>query len=58
MLLAYVGWLASSTPKLVDLRQAENARASLIVSADGQPLGRFSRAQRDPVKLARSHRTC
>ncbi|HLL10013.1 MAG TPA: transglycosylase domain-containing protein, partial [Rubrivivax sp.] len=50
-LLGYVGWLASSTPKIGDLRQAENARASLIVSADGQPLGRFSRAQRDPVKL-------
>ena len=51
MLLAYIGWLASSAPNIVDLRQAKDARASLIVSADGQPLGRFSRAQRDPVKL-------
>lgn len=50
-LVAYIGWLAASAPNIVDLRQAENARASLIVSADGQPLGRFSRAQRDPVKL-------
>ncbi|HZF80909.1 MAG TPA: transglycosylase domain-containing protein, partial [Rubrivivax sp.] len=51
MLLGYIGWLASSAPTIVDLRQAKDARASLIVSADGQPLGRFSRAQRDPVKL-------
>ncbi len=50
-LVGYVGWLAASAPTIVHLRQVEAARASVMLSADGQPLGRFSRAQRDPVTL-------
>jgi penicillin-binding protein 1A len=49
----HVRRVAAQTPDIGDLRQATSARASLILSADGEVLGRFSRARRDPVTLDR-----
>ena len=49
--VAYIGWLGASAPTIVHLRQAESARASVMLAADGALLARFSRAQRDPVTL-------
>ena len=47
----YLGALARSTPRLSDLRPTEVSRPSLIVSSDGQTLGRFATAHLAPVKL-------
>jgi len=49
----YVDRLAQRTPDVTDLRQAQSARPSLIVAADGRLLASFSRAQHVHVPLDR-----
>lgn len=48
---AWVAHIARDTPDVRDLRQAAEARPSVIVDAQGQVLGRFAREQREPVTL-------
>ena len=48
----WVGWLASTAPDVTSLRQAEAARPSVVLSADGVLLAKFARAQTEPVTLA------
>ncbi len=49
----YLERLAARTPGVTDLRQAQSARPSLIVAADGRTLATFSRSQHVPVPLDR-----
>jgi penicillin-binding protein 1A len=49
--IAWAAWLASTAPTVTHLRQAESARPSVVLSADGQLLARFSQAQREWITL-------
>jgi penicillin-binding protein 1A len=51
-LLLYVLALVPFTPSIDDLRKAKAAKPSVVLSADGQELTVFSRANRDWVPLA------
>ena len=52
LLLLYVLLLIPFTPSISDLRKAKTAKPSVVMSADGQELAVFKRANRDWVKLA------
>jgi penicillin-binding protein 1A len=52
VLLIYVLALIPFTPSINDLRKAKAAKPSVLLSADGQELTVFSRANRDWIKLA------
>ncbi|GAB3479569.1 penicillin-binding protein 1A [Polaromonas eurypsychrophila] len=52
VLLIYVLALIPFTPSINDLRKAKAAKPSVVLSADGQQLTVFSRANRDWVPLA------
>ena len=52
LLLLYTLVLIPFTPSISDLRKAKTAKPSMVVSADGQELAVFKRANRDGVKLA------
>jgi penicillin-binding protein 1A len=52
LLLFYVLVLIPFTPSISDLRKAKTAKPSVVMSADGQELAVFKRANRDWVKLA------
>ncbi|MES2954901.1 MAG: transglycosylase domain-containing protein [Pseudomonadota bacterium] len=52
VLLIYVLALIPFTPSINDLRKAKAAKPSVVLSADGQELTVFSRANRDWVPLA------
>ena len=51
LLLLYVLALIPFTPSIEDLRKAKAAKPSVVLSADGQELAVFKRANRDWVKL-------
>ncbi|RZJ26738.1 MAG: penicillin-binding protein [Haliea sp.] len=51
-LVIYVLALIPFTPSIADLRKAKAAKPSVVLSADGQELTVFKRANRDWVKLA------
>lgn len=51
-LLVYALALIPFTPSIADLRKAKAAKPSVVLSADGQELTVFSRANRDWVPLA------
>ncbi len=51
VLLLYVLALIPFTPSIDDLRKAKAAKPSVVLSADGQELAVFKRANRDWVKL-------
>jgi penicillin-binding protein 1A len=53
LLVAYVATLFVVTPGLDDLRAAQVAKPSLLMSADGKPLTTFRRTQQQPVPLDR-----
>jgi penicillin-binding protein 1A len=53
LLVAYFATLLVVTPGLADLRAAQIARPSVLMSADGKPLATFRRAQQQPVPLER-----
>ena len=48
----YLGVLIVTTPGVDELRQASTARPSVILSADGEVIGRFARAYQAPVALS------
>jgi penicillin-binding protein 1A len=48
---AYLGVLTYTTPGVDDLRKAQGAWPSVILSADGEVIGRFSTAYQAPVAL-------
>ena len=48
---AYLGVLTYTTPDVDDLRKAQGAWPSVILSADGEVIGRFSTAYQAPVAL-------
>jgi penicillin-binding protein 1A len=50
-LAAYVGVLAYTTPQVDELRRAQAVRPSVILSADGDVIGRFATAYQAPVAL-------
>jgi len=52
LLAAYVLAMVSLAPGVNQLKQAQSARASVLLSVDGKPLASFSRAQQEPVTLA------
>ena len=52
LLLLYALVLIPLTPSISDLRKAKTAKPSAVISADGQELAVFTRANRDWVKLA------
>ncbi len=52
LLLLYTLILIPFTPSISDLRKAKTAKPSVVMSADGQELAVFKRANRDWVKLA------
>ena len=52
LILLYSLVLIPFTPSISDLRKAKTARPSVVMSADGQELAVFKRANRDWVKLA------
>ncbi|MEO6319505.1 MAG: transglycosylase domain-containing protein [Polaromonas sp.] len=52
LLLLYALVLIPFTPSISDLRKAKTAKPSVVLSADGQELAVFKRANRDWVKLA------
>ena len=52
LLLLYALILIPFTPSISDLRKAKTAKPSVVLSADGQELAVFKRANRDWVKLA------
>ena len=52
LLLLYALVLIPFTPSISDLRKAKTAKPSVVMSADGQELAVFTRANRDWVKLA------
>ena len=52
LLLVYVLILIPLTPGIKDLKQARAARASTLVSADGQQLASFDQGLQERVKLA------
>jgi penicillin-binding protein 1A len=47
----YVGVLVYTTPDVAELRRAQALRPSVILSADGDVIGRFSSAYQAPVTL-------
>ncbi|MDB5964430.1 MAG: penicillin-binding protein [Polaromonas sp.] len=51
LLLLYVLVLIPFTPSISDLRKAKTAKPSMVLSADGEALAVFQRANRDWVKL-------
>ncbi|MDP3354694.1 MAG: transglycosylase domain-containing protein [Polaromonas sp.] len=51
VLLLYALALIPFTPSIDDLRKTKSAKASVVLSADGQELAVFERANRDWVKL-------
>jgi len=54
LLLVGYGWvLVRSTPSIEDLQALQAARPSVLLSADGQTLATFRRAQQERVPLAR-----
>ncbi|HEY2925893.1 penicillin-binding protein 1A [Piscinibacter sp.] len=53
LLAVYVGVLVQSTPSIEDLRSLQAAQPSVLLSADGQTLMTFRRAQQERVPLAR-----
>ena len=52
LILLYTLVLIPFTPSISDLRKAKIAKPSVVMSADGQELAIFKRANRDWVKLA------
>ena len=50
--LVYFGVMVYTTPGVEELRRAQAARASVILSSDGEVIGRFSTAYQAPVALA------
>ncbi len=48
---AYVGVMTYTTPGVDELRKAQGAWPSVILSADGEVIGRFSNAYQAPVAL-------
>lgn len=50
-LCAYIGVLAYTTPDVAELRRAQNLRPSVILSSDGDVIGRFSTAYQAPLTL-------
>jgi penicillin-binding protein 1A len=48
----YLGVLVLTTPGVEELRQASTARASVILSADGEVIGRFAASYQAPVGLS------
>ncbi|MDB5930032.1 MAG: glycosyl transferase, family 51, partial [Polaromonas sp.] len=52
LLLLYALVLIPFTPSISDLRKAKTAKPSVVLSADGQELAVFNRANREWVKLA------
>ena len=52
LLLLYALVLIPLTPSISDLRKSKTAKPSAVISADGQELAVFTRANRDWVKLA------
>jgi penicillin-binding protein 1A len=52
LLLAYVLVLIPLTPGIADLKQARVARPTVILSADGKPLGSFEQGVQERVKLS------
>ena len=52
LLLLYVLVLIPFTPSISDLRKAKTAKPSVVMSADGQELAVFKRANRDWVRLS------
>src|SRR5688572_12585609 len=53
LLAAYVATLFVATPGLDDLRAAQIAKPSVLMSADGKLLTAFRRSQQQPVPLDR-----
>jgi len=51
LLVAYVATLFVVTPGLEELRAAQIAKPSVLMSADGKPLTAFRRVQQQPVTL-------
>jgi penicillin-binding protein 1A len=49
---AWIGVLVVTTPDVAELRQASTARPSVILSSDGEVIGRFSQAYQAPVALS------
>jgi len=50
-LAAYIGVLVYTTPDVEQLKRAQAVRASVILSSDGEVIGRFSTAYQAPVPL-------
>ena len=50
-LAVWVGVLVYTTPQVEELRRAQGVRPSVILSADGEVIGRFSTAYQAPVTL-------
>jgi monofunctional biosynthetic peptidoglycan transglycosylase len=48
---AYIGVLVYTTPDVEQLKRAQAVRASVILSSDGEVIGRFSTAYQAPVPL-------
>ena len=51
VLAAYLGVLVYTTPDVAQLQRAQAVRASVILSSDGEVIGRFSSAYQAPVTL-------
>ena len=47
----YLGVLTYTTPDVADLRKAQAAWPSVILSADGEVIGRFSTSYQAPIAL-------
>jgi penicillin-binding protein 1A len=51
VVMLYLGVLTYTTPSLAELKRAQGMRPSVIVSADGELIGRFAAAYQAPVML-------
>jgi penicillin-binding protein 1A len=50
-LAIYIGVLAQNTPQIDELKRAQAARPSVILSSDGEVIGRFSSVYQAPLAL-------
>lgn len=51
--LAYLAWLMPTLPNIGPIEKIRTAQPSVIVAADGTPLGEFRRLHQEPVPLER-----
>src|SRR5688572_20957187 len=53
MAVAYISALAATTPGIEDLQAAQNAKPSVLLSADGKTMQVLRQKQHEPVPLER-----